>query len=545
MYAKHFLLFVFLSNIALIQGQVFQGSKEYTRGDTLRGSLRPERSSYDVLKYNLNVKVEPSKKYISGFNEIFFRVIENMPIMQLDLFENMKVDSIVHQGEKLNYTRDFNAVFITFKNALIAETIDSLSIHFSGHPTIAKTPPWDGGFVFSKDKNGKDWVSVAVQGTGASLWYPNKDHQSDKPEEAEIHVAAPNGLMNISNGRFTGKKDLENGFTEWSWKVTNPINNYNIILNIGDYVHFADKFRDLDLNYYVLAYNLEKAKKQFQEVIPMMECFYEHFGEYPFKEDAYKLVETPYLGMEHQSAIAYGNEYKMGYAGTDISKTGIGKKFDFIIIHETGHEWFGNSITSSDIADMWIHEAFTSYAEAVYIECRWGKEDALKYFNGLQKTMISNEEAIIGDYGVNKEGSFDMYYKGANMLNTIRSVINDDEKWWALVKDFSENFKHKITNSEEVIAFFEENSNETLAPIFNQYLYHSKIPVLLLKKEKKRIYYRWDASVENFKMPIDVKLGKRIKRIKPNSDWEKLRGTRKMRKVNPDLERFYVEVEKL
>src|SRR5690554_5996724 len=429
MFIKYLILFLIISLSSLLHSQVFQGQKEYTRADSLRGSLRPERISFDVLKYNLNVKVEPDKKYISGFNKISFRVLENMPRMQLDLFANMKVDSILYHGKKLNYEREFNAVFISFENALKSGTTDSLSFFFSGQPTIAVKPPWDGGFVFSKDKNGKVWVSLAVQGTGASLWYPNKDHQIDKPEEAEIHVAAPNGLMNVSNGRFIGKKELKNGFTEWSWRVTNPINNYNMILNIGDYVHFSDKFRDLDLDYYVLSYNLEKAKKQFQEVHPMMECFYTHFGEYPFVEDSYKLIESPHLGMEHQSAIGYGNNYQKGYAGTDVSKTGVGMKFDFILIHESAHEWFGNSITSSDIADMWIHEAFTSYAEAVYVECRWGKEKALEYLIGLQKTMISNEQAIIGDYGVNKEGSVDMYYKGANMLNTIRSVINDDEKW--------------------------------------------------------------------------------------------------------------------
>jgi aminopeptidase N len=545
MFLKHLILFIIFTCSFFTQAQVFQESKEYTRADTLRGSLRPERTSFDVLKYNLNVKVEPDKKFISGFNKISFRVLENLPVMQLDLFANMEVDSILYHGTKLNYRREFNAVFISFENALIPKTTDSLSFYFSGQPIIAVKPPWDGGFVFSKDKNGKDWVSVAVQGTGASLWYPNKDHQSDKPEEAEIHVAAPNGLMNVSNGRFTGKKDLGNGFTQWSWKVTNPINNYNIILNIGDYVHFSDKFRDLDLDYYVLSYNLEKAKKQFQEVHPMMECFFEHFGEYPFKEDSYKLVETPYLGMEHQSAVGYGNNYQMGYAGTDVSKTGVGMEFDFILIHESAHEWFGNSITSSDIADMWIHEAFTSYAEAVYVECRWGKEKALEYLIGLQKTMISNEQAIIGDYGVNSEGGVDMYYKGANMLNTIRSVINDDGKWWALLKDFSETFKHKITNTEEVIAFFEVNSDETLTPIFKQYLYYPEAPVLQLKKEKCRIYYRWETSIENFDMPIDIKIKKREKRIIPTSEWQKLKGTRKLEKVKPDLERFYFEVEKL
>lgn len=539
---KVLLLFLFLPIV--FHAQVFQGERTYTRADSLRGSLRPERSNFDVLKYNLNVKVEPNKKYISGFNKITFKVGKELPLMQLDLFENMKVDSIIFHGEKLKYEREFNAVFIAFNDRLQPLSTDSLVFHFSGHPIIAENPPWDGGFVFTEDENGKDWVSVAVQGIGASLWYPNKDHQSDKPEEAEIHVAAPNGLMNVSNGRFTGKKDLNNGFTLWSWKVENPINNYNLILNIGDYVHFSDTFRDLDLDYYVMSYNLEKAQKQFKEVKPMMECFYEHFGAYPFSEDSYKLVESPYLGMEHQSAVAYGNKYKLGYDGTDPSLSGVGLKFDFILIHESAHEWFGNSITSSDIADMWIHEAFTSYAEAVYIECRWGKEKALAYLKGLRKTMIANEKPIIGDYGVNKEGSADMYYKGANMLQTIRAVINNDEKWWTLLKNFAESFKHKITNSEEVIQFFEAHSEVVLASIFKQYLYHTAVPILEFKKENNRIYYRWKESIDDFKMPIDLKKGHQTKRIHPTSNWQKLNGIRKLKKVEVELDRFYVEVEK-
>src|SRR5690554_2844262 len=542
---KNVLLFFFVLITFALQAQVFQEDRTYTRADSLRGSLRPERSNFDVLKYNLNVKVEPNKKFISGYNKITFKVLGQLPIMQLDLFENMQIDSILFHGEKLNYEREFNAVFIVFKDRLNTVSTDSLTFYFSGQPLIAKNPPWDGGFVFTKDKNGKDWVSLAVQGIGASLWYPNKDHQSDKPEEAEIHVEVPNGLVGVSNGRLMGLKELSNGFTKWSWKVSQPINNYNITLNIGDYVRFSDTFQDLDLDFYVLSYHLDKAKKQFTEVQPMMRCFYEHFGAYPFEEDSYKLVEAPFLGMEHQSAIAYGNNYQLGYDGTDVSLSGIGLKFDFIIIHETAHEWFGNSISADDIADMWIHEAFTSYAEAVYIECRWGKEDALKYLKGLRSTMISNKEPIIGDYGVNKEGSVDMYYKGANLLNTVRSIINDDEKWWSLLKSFSETFKHKITNTEEVIAFFENGTDVSLTPVFEEYLYYAALPTLQMKKEKRNIYYRWASSVTDFEMPIDLIVKEKTLRIYPNQNWQKLKKVRSLKKVKVDVDRFYVHMENL
>src|SRR5690606_37617017 len=291
---------------------------------------------------------------------------------------------------------------------------EKISFYYSGHPIGAQQPPWDGGFVFTKDQDGNPWVATAVQGIGASLWYPNKDHQSDEPDNGVLlHIAVPNGLMNVSNGRLVGKKDLNNGFTQWSWQTKNPINNYNVTLNIGNYTHFSEKYQDLYLTYCVLAVNLEKAKQHFQQVKPMIDCCYEPLGSDPFVEDGFKLVETPYLGMEHQSAVAYGNQYVNGYLGQDISGTGIGLKFDFIIIHESAHEWFGNSITVSDIADMWVHEGFTTYAEAVYVECRWGKEAALEYLFGLRK-IIQNNTPIIGDYGVNDEGSGDMYAKGAN-----------------------------------------------------------------------------------------------------------------------------------
>jgi len=539
---KHFILFFFISCSLFSIGQLLQDEKEYTRADTLRGSLRPERTSFDVLKYNLNVKVVPDKKYISGYNLISFKVIEELPVMQLDLFSNMKVDSIIFHGKKLTYKREFNAVFVSFETALLPKKIDSLYFYFSGYPVVAKNPPWDGGFVFSKDENGKHWVGVAVQGTGASLWYPNKDHQSDKPEEAEIHIAAPKGLMNVSNGRFTGKKELDDEFTVWSWKVTNPINNYNITLNIGDYVHFSDTFRDLDLDYYVLSYNLENAKEHFAEVHPMMECFYEHFGAYPFVDDSYKLIESSYLGMEHQSAVAYGNNYQLGYNGRDASLSGVGLSFDFIIIHESAHEWFGNSISSADIADMWIHEAFTSYAEAVYVECRWGKEKALAYLKGLIQTMVYNDDPIIGDYDVNKEGSVDMYYKGANMLNTLRSVVNDDNKWWALIKKFSETFQHTITNSEEVIQFFEQHTDQILTPIFKEYLYYAELPTFQLKIENSVVYYRWKTSVADFEMPLDVIINDKSTRIYPKQYWQPLEDVQNADKINVDFDRFYVKV---
>ncbi len=528
-----------------IQSQVLSNKqKQYTEADSLRGSLRPERD-YDVLKYHLQVQIDPEEKYISGFNTISFKTEKELPVMQIDLFENMKIDSILHNNEKLSYSRKFNAVFVEFNDTLKATEKDSVQVFYSGNPIVAKNAPWDGGFVFQKDEEGNPWIAVAVQGMGASLWYPNKDHQSDEPDEALIEIAVPNGLTNVSNGRLLDTLDLGNGYTRWSYKVSNPINNYDIVFNIGNYVHFHDTFQDLDLDYYVLTYNLEKAKKQFQEVKPMMAAFYDKFGEYPFKEDGYKLIETPYLGMEHQSAVAYGNKYQLGYLGRDLSKTGIGLKWDFIIIHESGHEWFGNSITAKDIADMWIHEGFTTYSEAVYIESRWGKEEALQYLKGIRGT-IGNRTSIIGDYGVNSEGSGDMYSKGANLLNTLRSIYNNDELWWKTLKEYTITHKHQTIDTETVENYFDAATTVDLKPIFDQYLRHSDIPVLQFKKDKKQIAYRWKVDVENFKMPIDVSINKKAMRLEPSNTWKKLpKKVEDLDDIKVNLLGYYVHVEGL
>ncbi|MGV1011993.1 MAG: M1 family metallopeptidase [Flavobacterium sp.] len=494
-------------------------SQTFTRKDTLQGGLRAERTCYDVLRYDLNIKINIEEKSIVGYNDISFKVVSNTKKIQLDLFDNMQVDSIVYNTNKLNYKREFNAVFIDFPTNLTNGTEEKIRFYYSGKPIVAKNAPWDGGFVFAKDKQGKPWVAVACQGTGASLWYPVKDSQSDEPDNgATIKVAVPNGLMNVSNGRFIGSENLKNGYTRWDWEVKNPINTYDITVNIADFAHLHDNLDDLDLDYYVLKENEVKAKTHFEEAKLMLTCFQSKFGTYPFKEDGYKLAETPYLGMEHQSAVAYGNKYKKGYLGSDLSGTGIGLLFDYITIHESGHEWFGNSITSRDIADMWIHEGFTMYSEVVYLECQFGSEKAQKYMNGM-KQNVQNNEPIIGPFGVNKEGSGDMYYKGALLLNTLRHVIKNEDLWWKLLLDYSNAFRHKIIDTATVINFFNTESGKDLTPIFNQYLRYTTIPELLLRINNNKLEYRWVSSEANFNMPININVNGKEIRIQPTLDW--------------------------
>lgn len=498
-------------------------AQETTRRDSLQGGLRFERTCYDVLRYDLNIKVDPAKKWIFGSNEITFKVIEPTKKIQLDLFDNMIIDGITSKEfGKLESIRDENAVFVHFNKALEKDKTYTIRFSYSGNPIVAKNAPWDGGFVFKKDSKGQDFIGVAVQGTGASLWYPCKDSQTDEPNlGASIKVAVPNGLMNVSNGRFLGSKDLGDGYTRWDWEVKNPINNYDITLNIADYVHIHDQHNGLDLDYYVLRENEEKARKHFEaDVKPMLDCFQLKFGKYPFWEDGYKLVETPYLGMEHQSAVAYGNKFKKGYMGYDLSGTGVGMKFDYITIHETGHEWFGNSITSKDIADMWIHEGFTTYTETVFVECTQGYEAALKYVNGQSKN-VRNDKPIIGQFGVNREGSGDMYYKGSLLLNTLRHVINNDEKWWSLLLKYAETYKKQIIDTPTVIGFFNQESGYNLTPIFNQYLNYTTLPQLEIKEQGTSFQYRWVTEEPNFKMPIDIEIGSKKIRLEPSNDWKK------------------------
>ena len=509
--------------VILILLGIQQMNAQFTRRDSLQGGLRAERTAYDVKRYDLNITINPEQRSIKGFNEITFDVVSPTQKIQIDLFENMKVDSIIWNTKKLNYKRDNDAVFIDFPEKLASKSNHKLKFYYSGNPLIAKNAPWDGGFVFKKDSNGKDFIGVAVQGTGASLWYPVKDSQSDEPDNgASIKVAVPNGLMNVSNGRFLGSQDFKNGYTRWDWEVKNPINNYTITVNIADYIHIQDKMPDLDLDYYVLRENEDKAREHFMEVKPMMECFQSKFGRYPFWEDGYKLVETPYLGMEHQSAVAYGNKYKKGYMGMDLSGTGVGMFFDFITIHETGHEWFGNSITSTDIADMWIHEGFTTYSETVFIECIKGYNDAMKYVNG-QARNVRNDKPIIGQYGVNNEGSGDMYYKGSLLLNTLRHVIGDDEKWWKILYNYSETFKKKIITSDTVINYFNKASGMDLSTIFHQYLYTNQVPVFLYKIKGDYLYYSWNNTTDDFNMPLDIGFDDTKIRLQPTIKEQKIK----------------------
>lgn len=538
--------------------QLLESKKEFTRADTLRGSLLPERTWFDVTFYDLYLTLNPSAKAIeNAHNTIFFTVKNNQTsIMQLDLFANLKTDSIVFEGKKLEYKREYNAVFITMPKNLAIGKNYALTFYYSGNPTVAKRAPWDGGFVFTKDKNQTAWVGVACQGMGASVWYPNKDHQSDEPDSMRISCAVPQNLTCVANGVLKNvyPDKQKPDYKRFEWFVSYPINNYAASLNIGDYTHFADTFtyknyKPLTLNYYVLSYNVEKARKQFEQVKPMMNCYYEYFGEYPFVNDGYALVETPYLGMEHQSAIAYGNNYQTGYAGTDYS--GIGLTFDYIIIHETGHEWWGNSVTTPDIADMWIHEGFCTYGEALYVECMHGYKTAIKYLEAQQRG-VDNKEAIIGQYNVNKEGSGDMYPKGSLLLNTIRSVIKNDDLWFSIIKGIQKDFKYKIVTSKTITDYINTKAGNNFDKIWKQYLEYPNLPMLEYKTAKKgknlTLQYRWKTDVQGFDMPIEYTDPEgKLQRLQPTNEWKTilLKKVPKNYELQFATDLFYIQTQKM
>ena len=518
----------------------------FSRADSLRGNLTPLRTAYDINYYHLNVKIDIDNKFISGSNLFKFTATADFNQLQFDLFNNLDIQKVVYHGKELSFKREYNAVFLDFPSMINKNSIDEFIVFYSGNPTIAKRAPWDGGFIFSKDKQGKPWVGVACQGFGASSWWPTKDHQADEVDSMMISVSVPKGLIDVSNGRLRSVDSLDDGYARYNWFVSYPINNYNVTLNIADYVHFDDVYSgekgNLTLDYYVLKENLDKAKKQFNENVPPMFKSFEHwFGPYPFYRDGYKLIEAPYLGMEHQSAVAYGNKYMNGYLGRDLSGTGLGMKWDYIIIHETGHEWFGNNITSKDIADMWIHEGFTMYSEGLFVESREGKEAGAKYIAGVRKSIV-NDIPVIGPYHVNTEGSGDMYYKGANMIHMIRTIIDDDTKWREILRGLNEEFGLKTTTTEEVISYINKKSGKNLGRIFGQYLRYPRIPVLEYKMSGKQISYRWQADVAGFDMPLRIKKGNNYQWIKPSGDWKKL----KLKSAFiPDLENFYIQVKKI
>ena len=522
--------------VALFLSEI--SSAQYTHQDSLRGSITPERAWWNVLRYDISVIPDYNNKTIAGQTAILFQVLKAGHTLQIDLQEPLVIDSFlftVHSAakdktwdpskDKTNPVKNGNTWIFDLPVGLTVNSKNSLLIYYHGKPREAINPPWDGGWIWSKDEKGRPWMTVACQGLGASAWYPCKDHQSDEPDNgASLTITVADSLVAVGNGRLAEKKENDNGTISWKWQVQSPINNYTIIPYIGKYVNWHENYAGekgkLDCDYWVLDYDLEKSKKQFgRDVKLMLTCFEEWFGPYPFYEDGYKLVESSHLGMEHQSAVAYGNKFLDGYLGMDLSGTGWGKKWDYIIVHESGHEWFANNITTNDIADMWVHEGFTNYAEVLFVECQDGKKAADEYCQGIRNN-IENERPIIGDYSVNKEGSGDMYAKGANLIHTIRQVINDDIAFKKILRGLNKDFYHKTVNTKDIENYITRQSGKNLSKIFDQYLRTKQVPQLEYKIKGFSFSYRWQNCIKGFNMPVRIFSGGNEKWINPKEEWQ-------------------------
>ncbi len=496
----------------------------FTRADTLRGSITPERAWWDVEFYDLNVTVNPADSTISGYNAITYLVVADAGEMQIDLMNPLQVDRIVQAGADLEFRREGDVILVNLTEPQLLGEYATVTVHYHGRPIVAVNAPWDGGFVWARDTLSRPWVATAVQGLGASAWWPNKDTQVEEPDSQRIAITVPDPLIDVSNGRLRSTTSNGDGTTTYEWFVSNPINNYNVSVNIGGYAHFSDIYLGergtLTLDYWPLDYNLDEAKEQFAQVLPMLTCFESWFGPYPWYEDGFKLVETPHLGMEHQSAIAYGNEYMNGYLGRDLSHTGLGLEWDFIIIHEAAHEWWGNNITTRDRADMWVHESFANYAEGLYTECLMGKEAGATYTIGT-RANVQNDRPIIAPYGVNAEGSGDMYYKGGNMLHTIRQLVDDDDLWRSILRGLNEEFWHQTVTGQQVQDYISRRSGIDLDEVFDQYLTTTDIPTLLTSIEGPTLRYKWTNVVPGFDMPVRVKLSANgFEWIQPTEEWQ-------------------------
>jgi aminopeptidase N len=536
---------LFIIGIAVtLHTLVFAQTPKFNHQDTLRGSITPERSWWDLTYYHLDIVVNPADSTINGTNTVYYKVLIPGSVMQIDLQPPLILSKAVQNGKSLDIKKDGNAHFIQLADKQVKGVVNSVILSFGGKPKIAARPPWDGGITWKKDKNNLPFIASSCQGDGASLWWPCKDHMYDEPDSMLISVNVPANLVDVSNGRLRKVEKLKNKTKTYHWFVSNPINNYGVNINIGDYIHFGEKFigekGELDCDYWVLKENLEKAKIHFKQVPQMLKAFEHWFGPYPFYEDSYKLVDAPYLGMEHQSSITYGNGYQNGYLGKDQSGTGWGDTWDFIIIHESGHEWFANNVTYKDIADMWIHESFINYSESLFVEYYNGKEAGAEYVRGTRRG-IRNDRPVVGVYDVNYEGSGDMYPKGGNMLHTLRQILNDDAKWRDILRGLNKDFYHQVVDGSQVENYISQKTGMDLKPFFDQYLRDVRIPVFEYYVKDNDLTFRWNNCVQRFNMPLKIWVAGSAKNINPSSRWTTL----KLDSANPQIivdKDYYVAV---
>lgn len=511
-----------------------------------RGAYGPFRANNDLLSYKLRVRVDPVAQSIAGDNQVRFRMLTEGSRIQVDLYPDLTIDKILMDGKSLNYTREGGAVLIDFPEPLHTGNEATVDVFYSGHP---KPVGRFGGITFGKDPSGEPWIVTSCEDDGSSIWWPSKDQWRDEPQDGMvIEAEVPDGLTDVSNGKFVSSEKLGDGYTRWTWQVHYPINSYDVSLNIAKYAHWSDTYSGVPVDFYALPADLDKAKSQFAQAKGMLDAFQHYFGEYPFIKDGYKLIQVPYTGMEHQSAVTYGNHFTNGYYGRDWTGVGISLRFDFIIIHESGHEWFGNAISARDVADMWIHEGWDTYAESLYVEYLYGKSDAIRYINGL-KTKVRNQAPILTERGTNQQPTEDQYFKGGLLLNTLRNVVDDDPKWFTLIRDYYQAYKYQTIVTEDVVGFFNQHTGMDLTPEFNQYLRHAALPRLELHYDPvvRRVSYRWKVDVDPFRMPVKIGDAAHRRTITPTTDWQVMPETftpAEWQNLQVATELYYIDVTK-
>jgi aminopeptidase N len=499
-------------------------SQNYTRQDSLEGSITKERIWWDLTYYDLNIKIDQENQTLDGTNIIKYNVLEPYKTIQIDLQPPMQISNVLQAGQSLEYRREGNAYFIELKKQQLPGETNELEIEFSGKPKIAPRPPWEAGIVWAKDRLGNDFYASISWGSNSSNWWPCKDHTYDEVDSLKVSINVQKDYTAVGNGKLTEMLRPDKKTKTFVWLVANPINTYSINFNVGKYAHFSEQFNGekgiLECDYYVLTYDLDKAKEQFKQVPKMLEAFEHWFGPYPFYEDGYKLIDVPYSGMEHQSAITYGNGYQNGYRGSDGSNTGWGDKFDYIIIHESGHEWFANNISFKDIADIWIHESFTTYSEGLFVEYHYGKQAGDDYQIGIRKG-ISNDKPMIGDYGINDTNyTEDNYKKGAAILHMLRQLVNDDQKWRETLRGLNEEFYHQTVTTQQIESYISGKTGLDLTNFWDQYLRTNQIPVFEYYKVGNKMAYRWTNCIDGFKMPVKVTINNAVEWIYPNPEWQ-------------------------
>ena len=486
----------------------------FTSKDSPIGQPDSDRAGYDIFFYDLDLNLDPDRKRIDGTVDIHFRTVDSLTGLQLDLYENLAVTGMKLSGDDVSWSRKERAVNVSLLHALIPGHDYVLRVEYGGKPTESKKPPLSDGVVWGKDNDGKPWAGVACETGGGSLWFPCKDHLSDEPDSVRLSLTVPAGLTVVSNGimkSHTSGQEKE----RYTWQTGYPVNTCSITFYAGKYEHLRDTMLTsegvLDLDYYVLPGNLERAKNHFLQVKDIISLYDRSYGPYPWMSEGFRLVESPFEGMGYQTAIAYGSGYS--------DRAWLGG--DYVIVHEAAHEWWGNAVSVSDYSDIWLQDGFATYSEILFAESKLGYENSLLYARYNIAALIKNRFPVAGPAGVSyrNTGDKDSHNKGAMILHTIRNIVNDSTLFFHILQTFySEHAGSSHVTSDDFIRVLEGKTGNAWQKFFGVYLYRREVPVLHWYYSPAGIESvsgtpfgsggpviaaKWTGVPEGFSMPVD------------------------------------------